>query len=215
MRRNRSVESIDTECDTRKSKQFGSHLQPMSVNRAAHQRKLSCEEIINEMEKEQDAMVVRLLRELERLKEENVFLRKQLNQSSSRSGSEKDLNFTDDYVSNYHYSLSEASSSPRNSLISRSSRPSLVSVGATGHTIPTEVSASTQSLHRERGSTSVHSGSSSSILLSEGTERRSVTDIDPRVKIPRGWSLSTDPAGRLADERGVDATRKLQEYKLR
>ncbi|QLQ80245.1 hypothetical protein HG537_0D02460 [Torulaspora globosa] len=208
MRRNRSVESIETEYDTRRSKQFGSHLQPMSAHRTVHQRKLSCEEIINEMEKEQDAMVVRLLRELERLKEENVFLRKQL--AHSRSNSERDLNYAEEYVSNYHYSLSEASSSPRNSLASRGSRPSLGGASSSNHTIPTE-----SSLHRERGSNSINSTSSSSILLSEATERRSVTDIDPRVKIPRGWSLSVDPATRLADERGVDTTRKLQEYKLR
>lgn len=198
MRRNRSVESIETEYDTRRSKQFGSHLQPMTAHRGVHQRKLSCEEIINEMEKEQDAMVVRLLRELERLREENVFLRKQLAHSRSSS----DLNYADEYVSNYHYSLSEVSSSPR----SRGSRPSLVAANSS-HAIPTE------SLHRERGS--ITSGSSSSILLSEGAERRSVTDIDPRVKIPRAWTLSVDPAARLADERGVDTTRKLQEYKLR
>ncbi|QLL34327.1 hypothetical protein HG536_0G01860 [Torulaspora globosa] len=214
MRRNRSVESIETEYDTRRSKQFGSHLQPMSAHRTVHQRKLSCEEIINEMEKEQDAMVVRLLREVERLREENVFLRKQL-AHSSRSSSERDLNYADEYASNYHYSLSEASSSPRNSLASRGSRPSLVAVGSANHTFPAESSMSSQSLQRERGSNSATSGGSSSVLLSEGTERRSVTDIDPRVKIPRGWALSVDPAARLADERGVDTTRKLQEYKLR
>lgn len=205
------MESIDTEYDTRKSKQFGSHLQPMSAHRTAHQRKLSCEEIINEMEKEQDAMVVRLLRELERVKEENVFLRKQLAQNS-RNGSERELDFAEEYVPNYHYSLSNASSSPWNS---RGSRPSLTNMSVSSHTIPTDSSMLTQSLHRERGSTSTAPGSSSSVLFSEGTERRSVVDVDPRVKIPRGWSISGAPASRLADERGAEATRRLQEYKLR
>ncbi|CAI4505195.1 BBF_collapsed_G0022000.mRNA.1.CDS.1 [Saccharomyces cerevisiae] len=46
---------------------------PMSA-----QRRLSREEIINEMEKEQDAIVVRLLREIETLKEENSRLKNQL-----------------------------------------------------------------------------------------------------------------------------------------
>ncbi|CEP63606.1 Rts3p LALA0_S08e06436g [Lachancea lanzarotensis] len=41
-------------------------------------RRLSSEEIINEMEKEQDAIVVRLLREIDQLKDENNRLRKNL-----------------------------------------------------------------------------------------------------------------------------------------
>ncbi|CAB4256646.1 similar to Saccharomyces cerevisiae YGR161C RTS3 Putative component of the protein phosphatase type 2A complex [Maudiozyma barnettii] len=41
--------------------------------------KLSCEEIINKMENEQDAIVVRLLREINYLKQENTKLRNQLN----------------------------------------------------------------------------------------------------------------------------------------
>ncbi|CAI4063155.1 hypothetical protein N7582_002310 [Saccharomyces uvarum] len=45
---------------------------------ASGQRRLSREEIINEMEKEQDAIVVRLLREIETLKEENSRLKNQL-----------------------------------------------------------------------------------------------------------------------------------------
>lgn len=42
-------------------------------------KKISCEEIINEMENEQDAIVVRLLREINSLKTENSRLRTQLN----------------------------------------------------------------------------------------------------------------------------------------
>ncbi|SCU78639.1 LAME_0A05182g1_1 [Lachancea meyersii CBS 8951] len=44
----------------------------------ADPRRLSSEEIINEMEKEQDAIVVRLLREIDQLKDENNRLRKNL-----------------------------------------------------------------------------------------------------------------------------------------
>ncbi|SCU90243.1 LANO_0D08086g1_1 [Lachancea nothofagi CBS 11611] len=44
----------------------------------ANTRRLSSEEIINEMEKEQDAIVVRLLREIDQLKDENNRLRKNL-----------------------------------------------------------------------------------------------------------------------------------------
>ncbi|SCU83068.1 LADA_0C09450g1_1 [Lachancea dasiensis] len=44
----------------------------------AKPRRLSSEEIINEMEKEQDAIVVRLLREIDQLKDENNRLRKNL-----------------------------------------------------------------------------------------------------------------------------------------
>ncbi|QEU59838.1 Rts3 [Kluyveromyces lactis] len=46
-------------------------------------RRLSSEEIINQMEKEQDAMVMRLLKEIDLLREENVRLRRSLNQLSS------------------------------------------------------------------------------------------------------------------------------------
>ncbi|CAI2026848.1 hypothetical protein SEUBUCD646_0G04130 [Saccharomyces eubayanus] len=49
-----------------------------SSSSASGQRRLSREEIINEMEKEQDAIVVRLLREIEALKEENSRLKNQL-----------------------------------------------------------------------------------------------------------------------------------------
>lgn len=49
-------------------------------------RRLSSEEIINQMEKEQDAMVMRLLKEIDLLREENVRLRRSLNQVSN-SGS--------------------------------------------------------------------------------------------------------------------------------
>lgn len=44
----------------------------------AQPRRLSSEEIINEMEKEQDAIVMRLLREIDQLREENSRLRKNL-----------------------------------------------------------------------------------------------------------------------------------------
>ncbi|SCU77755.1 LAFA_0A03224g1_1 [Lachancea sp. 'fantastica'] len=47
-------------------------------NRGITSRRLSSEEIINEMEKEQDAIVVRLLREIDQLKDENNRLRKNL-----------------------------------------------------------------------------------------------------------------------------------------
>lgn len=71
-------------------------------------RRLSNEELINQMEKEQDAMVMRLLREIDSLREENVRLRRSLNQmsSGSLSGSSADL-----------------SPSPRTNSITGNSRP--------------------------------------------------------------------------------------------
>lgn len=233
MRRNRSFESIEIGHTQRKSKQFGSHLQPMSVHRPVHQRKLSCEEIINEMEKEQDAVVVRLLRELERVKEENGQLRKHLYQnrcSISRSNSEKDLVFMGEHEWNYHYSHSETASSPRDSLsiphpsAPRARRPSPIglSMSNSSQMIPIDTSMATQSLQKKRGSTSVApNSSSSSILLTENGEnnnwaKQGATDVDPKFKVPRRWSLSDETGGHFVGERNPsDATRRLHEYKLK
>ena len=205
MRRNRSFESTDSESEScRKSKQFGGHLQPMSVSRPTSQRKLSCEEIINEMEKEQDAMVVRLLRELEKVKEENVHLRKQLAMTHSRDNSDRELN-GEEYESNYHYSLVEYPSTPNTSLVSRARRPSSMS-----QSLSLETPA--QSMHKKRGSSVVGpSGASATILLND--ERHSVTDVDPRLAVPRGWSMSDEVPKRRVEV--GDGTRRLQEYRLK
>lgn len=205
MRRNRSIESSDSESDTRKSKQFGNHLQPMSVSRPQTQRKLSCEEIINEMEKEQDAMVVRLLRELERVKEENVHLRKQLALGQNRDSSDRELSGAEEYESNYHYSSSEYSSSSRNSLASRARRPSSMSQSLSG-----ELPA--QSIHNKRMSSVVGPGAASSTVLLND-ERHRASDVDPRLAVPRGWSVSDEAPSRRIE--AGDGTRRLQEYRLK
>lgn len=196
MHRNTSFESCDSESDSRKSvsKQFGSHLQPMSVSRPSSQRKLSCEEIINEMEKEQDAMVVRLLRELDRVKEENAHLRKQLALNHSREGSDKELS-GEEYEPNYHYISSEYSPSPA----SRARRPSSMSQSIS-------VETPIHSIHKKR-----LSSGSGPVLLND--EKHGATDIDPRLAVPRGWSVSEEPPRRRIEL--ADGTRRLQEYKLR
>lgn len=237
MRRNTSIQSIEsglnfpldnTITKPLRSKHFGSHLQPMSVqHRPSHQRKLSCEEIINEMEKEQDAVVVRLLRELERLKEENMQLRKHMHQGRpflSRNNSEKDLNLLDDYESNYHYSLSESSSSPRNSLYvpyqptPHARRPSPIGINITNSNsmMPIDTSLPTLSLQKKRGSITP-TGSSSNILLTENNDSHhwlKSADLDPQQKVPRRWSLSDDNAGRYI-EATSETAKRLQEYKLK
>ncbi|CAI4062653.1 hypothetical protein SKDZ_07G4040 [Saccharomyces kudriavzevii ZP591] len=75
----------------------------------AGQRRLSREEIINEMEKEQDAIVVRLLREIETLKEENSRLKNQLSHPSlTRRSSpflESESAILDDDDCNYGYTF--------------------------------------------------------------------------------------------------------------
>lgn len=238
MRRNTSIQSFDsglnfpldnTITKPPRSKQFGSHLQPMSVpHRPSHQRKLSCEEIINEMEKEQDAVVVRLLRELERLKEENMQLRKHMHQSRpflSRNNSEKDMNIMDDYESNYHYSLSESSSSPRNSLYvpyqaapPYARRPSPIGINMTNANsmVPIDTSLPTLSLQKKRGSITPTS-SSSNVLLMENNDNHQwlkTADLDPQQKVPRRWSLSDDNAGRYI-EAPSETAKRLQEYKLK
>ncbi|SMN21846.1 similar to Saccharomyces cerevisiae YGR161C RTS3 Putative component of the protein phosphatase type 2A complex [Maudiozyma saulgeensis] len=60
--------------------------------------KLSCEEIINKMENEQDAIVVRLLREINYLKNENNKLRNKLNQNKFRRYSTGTRNIDNDQV---------------------------------------------------------------------------------------------------------------------
>ena len=73
------------------------------------QRRLSREEIINEMEKEQDAIVVRLLREIETLKEENSRLKNQLHHPvpARRSSPffESESAILDDDDCNYSYTF--------------------------------------------------------------------------------------------------------------
>lgn len=65
-------------------------------------KKLSCEEIINKMENEQDAIVVRLLREINLLKNENNKLRNQLlhhnNNNSNKKNSDDEVIIDDDEI---------------------------------------------------------------------------------------------------------------------
>lgn len=73
-----------------------SRLDPSSPKNVTVKRRLSREEIINEMENEQDAIVVRLLREMEALKMENLQLRKQLNQKNQQLITAKKLVLKDE-----------------------------------------------------------------------------------------------------------------------
>ncbi|BAP71160.1 hypothetical protein KMAR_30355 [Kluyveromyces marxianus] len=66
---------------TKRGSQSSAYSTPPSPHHSG--RRLSSEEIINQMEKEQDAMVMRLLKEIDLLREENVRLRRSLNQLSS------------------------------------------------------------------------------------------------------------------------------------
>ncbi|EJS43544.1 rts3p [Saccharomyces arboricola H-6] len=81
----------------------------MSSTSVSGQRRLSREEIINEMEKEQDAIVVRLLREIEGLKEENSRLKNQLHHPvPTRKSSpflESESAIFDEEECNYSYTL--------------------------------------------------------------------------------------------------------------
>lgn len=55
-------------------------------NNSNKQRRLSREEIINKMENEQDAIVIRLLREIDQLKRENNCLKSTVNYLSKKQG---------------------------------------------------------------------------------------------------------------------------------
>lgn len=160
------------------------HLQPNV--RLTHHRKLSCEEIIDEMEKEQDAAVVRLLREVEKLKAENLQLRKQL-YSSSRNNSHSPI-----IDSEYHYMLP----SHRNT---HSRRPSHFE-GPGFH--PIDTSVPTHLVQKKRGSTTT--SPHGSILLMESADT-----VDPLQKVPRRWSVCD------AGSSPAEAARRWQEYKIR
>lgn len=100
---------MSTEQPLKKIKSNHSHLM---VN--TKPRRLSREEIINKMENEQDAIVVRLLREIDSLKKENALLRNQLHHRKSTSYS------TDDEVaiveeSDANYNFYAELPTPRNS----------------------------------------------------------------------------------------------------
>ncbi|AQZ10311.1 RTS3 (YGR161C) [Zygosaccharomyces parabailii] len=160
------------------------HLQPNL--RLPHHRKLSCEEIIDEMEKEQDAAVVRLLREVEKLKAENLQLRKQL-YSSSRSNIQCPVVDTE-----YHYML------PSHRL-AHTRRPSHVE-GPGFH--PIDTSVPTHMVQKKRGSAA--GSPNGSVLLMENAE-----PVDPLHSVPRRWSMcgsGTSPA---------EAARRWQDYRIR
>lgn len=218
-----------------RSRQFGSHLQPMST-RSIQKRKLSCEEIINEMEKEQDALVMRLLREVERLKDDNMQLRKQLYQSrpplsprpSSQLPVDKDLIFAvhDDYDMNYHYGMSDSVSSntsARSSLsqshphFNRRASPVGFQAGNPSTALPIDTTNATHSLNIKRGSMSVTpNGSSTSSSVNESDTghhflRGAPSELDPRQKVPRRWSSISDSNS----DTHTDTARRLREYELR
>ncbi|CAR29382.1 hypothetical protein ZYGR_0AD00640 [Zygosaccharomyces rouxii] len=182
------------------------HLQP--VLRSPHNnRKLSCEEIIDEMEKEQDAAVVRLLREVDRLKAENLQLRKQIHSNSfassngSGSGSSRQSSqFSNESPlgvdSEYHYMLP----SHRSSL----ARGTSLQGASTFH--PIDTSIPTQTVQRKRGAsitsprTSMLSVDSSPVCNGEV--------VDPLHDVPRPWSGAGGGSP-------AEAARRWQEYRIR
>ncbi|CCD26219.1 Rts3p NDAI_0H00450 [Naumovozyma dairenensis CBS 421] len=75
--------SSTTQRPTIISERHNSLSKPSTLNVIPKQkRRLSREEIINEMENEQDAIVVKLLKEIDQLKMENLYLKEQLNQKN-------------------------------------------------------------------------------------------------------------------------------------
>lgn len=179
------------------------HLQPVSKP-PQHHRRLSCEAIIDEMEKEQDASVVKLLREVDRLKAENSQLRKQLHSSSVANGSSQFSSESPPVVdSEYHYMLP----SHRSSLTRRTSP-----VGTPGFH-PIDTSVPTQTVQRKRG-TSITSPRSSLLSVDPsppGTSSGANGEaVDPLQDTPRRWSVSG-----VAGLSPAEATRRWQEYKIR
>lgn len=104
---NFSYKSHETSCSTWSSQTFDVVVSFFVTNVSTE--KAFEEEIINEMEKEQDAIVVRLLREIETLKEENSRLKNQLHHPvpARRSSPffEGESAILDDDDCNYGYTL--------------------------------------------------------------------------------------------------------------
>lgn len=181
------------------------HLQPI-LRSPQHHRKLSCEEIIDEMEKEQDAAVVRLLKEVDKLKAENLQLRRQLHSNSiansSGSGSRQGSQFSGESPlvadSEYHYMLP----SHRSSLATRTS------VVGTPSFHPIDTSVPTQTVQRKRGAS----------ITSPRTSQASVDPsplsnneaIDPLQVVPRRWSVSS-----VSGSSPAEATKRWQDYRIR
>lgn len=185
------------------------HLQPVVRSPQQHHRKMSCEEIIDEMEKEQDAAVVRLLKEVDRLKLENMQLRRQLHSnsvvsgssnSSSRHGSQFSNEMTMALDSEYQYMLP----SHRNSL---SARPTVV--GTPGFH-PIDTSVPTQTVQRKRGA-SITSPRSSQISVEPSPLGNNESLIDPLQDVPRPWSVSGISGGSPP----MKSTKTWQDYRIR
>lgn len=181
------------------------HLQPV-LRSPQHHRKLSCEEIIDEMEKEQDAAVVRLLKEVDRLKAENLQLRRQLHSnsvaSSNGAGSRQGGQFSSESPlvadPEYHYMLP----SHRSSLTARTSL-----VGTPGFH-PIDTSVPTQTVQRKRGA-SITSPRTSQVSV-EPSPLCNNEAVDPLQDVPRRWSVSSAEGSPSAE-----ATRRWQDYRVR
>lgn len=207
-----------------RSKQFGLHLQPM-CSRPIQKRKLSCEEIINEMEKEQDAQVMRLLREVDMLREENMLLRKQLYQGpvSARQSypqlQGEGFTMDEECDANYHYGLSSGSTRSSISYPQRKPSPVGIQTAQRGGGLPIDTMMPTLSLNLKRGSTSAAPNSSSSSSITAESEssqhllKSGMQEADPRYKMPRRYSSVSNTNNKF-DRSHVEATRRLREYEF-
>ncbi|CAL9731009.1 hypothetical protein MOUN0_K09164 [Monosporozyma unispora] len=102
-------------------------------NNSIKQRKLSREEIINKMENEQDAIVIKLLREIDQLKRENNYLKSTVNYLSKKQNITNHHQFdTDDesaiIIDNINLNLYTPSHSRKSSVTSNNNNNNIYPV---------------------------------------------------------------------------------------
>lgn len=187
-------------------------------------RRMSSEEIINEMEKEQDAIVMRLLREIHQLKDENAKLRKNLNVALSGGSSDS---FSPSSPSSRRPSSarSSLSYSPASSSPMCSRRPSSAASNSCSKAVPIDTITPTLSLQRKRNSTSnvVLSANSKNDEFFENYPLATIwpqqTSVETHDSLPRKVPLEITNAAcgsrrRRSSGRLPDDSKKLQRLQI-